>query len=327
MKKYLLIITTFLSLALQGQNKLNLVEHFTNSWCTICTSRNPGLFENINAQQDVLHIAYYPSSPYPGCIINQQNKPENDARTQFYGIYGATPRIVINGVVQPTSANYANSAIFNPFKNLSADIAVTVTQQTVNDSIKSIVTIKRLTNKNYAALKLHVLYVEDTLFYNSPNGENKHYNVFRKSANGITGTDIVLPATANDSITIETATQTNVAWNQSRIYTLVFVQNASDKTILNVAKSNTEKSGSTSIKALQDIGVELFPNPATDMLHISLSHIGPHKISITNMLGTEMLHTIISNSAKLDLTGFNKGIYFVSIENTSGKSTQKVLIK
>lgn len=327
MKKILLIITTTLSTVLLGQNKVTLVEHFTNTLCSVCSSRNPGLYQNLRAQQDVLHIAYHPSAPYTACILNQHNKTENDAKTNYYGVYGSTPRIVINGVVQSASANYANASIFNPFKNIAADVSILVKQTIEGDLIKSTVSVKRLTNAVLSNLKLHVMYVEDTLFYNAPNGENQHYDVFRKAASNIQGVDITLPNNINDSLVILTQTTTNSAWNKNRIYTLAYVQSVSDKTILNAAKSNTAKTNSTGIKTLQDIGVQLFPNPTSEALYINLNNSGLNKISITNMLGGEMLNIAINNSEKIDLTRFSKGVYFVSVENELGKTIQKVLIK
>ncbi|MES2727183.1 MAG: T9SS type A sorting domain-containing protein [Bacteroidota bacterium] len=327
MKKILLIITTALSMALQGQNKATLVEHFTNTLCSVCSSRNPGLYQNLRAQQDILHIAYHPSAPYTGCILNQHNKVENDAKTNYYGVYGSTPRIVINGIVQSASTYYANASIFNPFKNIAADVSILVKQTVEGDLIKSTVSVKRLTSAVLNNLKLHVMYVEDTLFYNAPNGENQHYDVFRKAASNIQGVDITLPNNIDDSLVVLTQTTVNSAWNKNRMYTLAFVQNANDKTILNAAKSNALKSNSTGINGLQDIGVQLFPNPAGGVLYISLNSIGLNKISITNMLGSEVLNTTINDTDKLDLTGFSKGVYFISIENALGKTTQKLLIK
>ncbi len=325
-KQYLLLMSAAFGTA-QAQDRAVIQEHFTNTLCSVCSSRNPGLYQNLRAQQDVLHVAYHPSAPYSGCLLNQHNKTENDARTNYYGIFGGTPRIVINGVVQSASTNYGSAGIFTPFKNIAADVSVLVKQTVEGDLIKSTISVKRLTNATLSNLKLHVLYVEDTLFYNAPNGESQHYDVFRKAASNIQGVDLTLPANVNDSVVTLTQTASNSAWNKNRIYTLAFVQNASDKTILNAAKSNSVKATSTGIKTLQDIGVQLFPNPATDVLHINLNNNGLNKISIINILGTEVLNTHIYTSEKLDLSKYSKGIYFVSIENAQGKTTQKVLIK
>jgi hypothetical protein len=326
-KQFLFITFIGFGLFVQAQNKVILQEHFTNTLCSVCASRNPGLYTNIRTQQDVLHVSYYPSSPYPACILNQHNKTENDARTNFYGVYGSTPRIVLNGVVQPSSTNYASVDIFTPFKSIAADLSISIQQTLESDLIKSKVWVKRLTNKLYSNLKLQVMYVEDTLFYNAPNGESQHYDVFRKSANGIQGIDINLPSNIGDSILLLSQTAINSAWNKNRIYTLAFVQDGADKTILNTAKSATNKLSSSGIKNLSDLGIKVYPNPATAHLNIELSNNENTNVSLINILGELVLFEQLNNSKCLEISSLNKGLYFLEIENSRGKSTQKIIIK
>jgi hypothetical protein len=315
------------SITTQAQNKAILNEHFTNTLCSVCASRNPGLYNNLRAQQDVLHIAYHPSSPYSGCVLNKHNKAENDARTNYYNVYGGTPRIVLNGVVQSSSSNYASADIFTPFKSIAADVSILVNQTLEGDLIKSTISVKRLTNQIYSNLKLQVMYVEDTLFYNSPNGESQHYDVFRKSVNGIQGVDITLPTNIGDSTIILNQTTVNSAWNKNRIYTLAFIQNTTDKSILNAAKSTTSKVSNTGIKSIKDLGIQVYPNPANEYLNIELSNNENTNISLINILGEVVLNKQINNSEKLALSNLSKGIYFLSIENVTGKATQKLIIK
>ncbi len=323
----LTIISFLMVFYANAQNKTILVEHFTNTLCSVCASRNPGFYDNLRTQQDVLHIAYHPSSPYSGCVLNQHNKTENDARTNYYSVYGGTPRIVLNGSVQSASLNYASANIFNSFKNIAADVSVNVSQTIEGNLIKSHISIIRLTNTPYNNLKLHVLYVEDTIFYNAPNGEYTHFDVFRKSANGIQGTDIVLPTNLGDSNIIFTETAINTAWNKNRIYTLAFVQNTSDKNILNVAKSNTNKTSSTGFKTLEELGIKVYPNPANDYVNIDLLNNEKTKVTIINTLGGVVFNKEIVASEKIDLTIYNKGIYFLNLENSNGKIVKKIIIK
>lgn len=323
----LTIISFLMVFYAKAQNKTILVEHFTNTLCSVCASRNPGLYDNLRAQQDVLHVAYHPSSPYSGCVLNQHNKTENDSRTNYYSIYGGTPRIVLNGSVQSASLNYASANIFNSFKNITADVSVNVSQTIEGNLIKSNISVIRLTNMSYSNLKLHVQYVEDTIFYNSPNGEYTHFDVFRKSANGTQGIDIVLPTNVGDSNIISSETAINTAWNKNRIYTLAFVQNTSDKNILNVAKSNPTKSSSTGVKTLEELGIKVYPNPANEYVNIDLLNNEKTKVSIINILGEVVFNKEIVESEKIDLTRFNKGVYFLNLEKSNGKFVKKLIVK
>ena len=111
----------------QGVPQTVLVEHFTNTRCSVCFSRNPGFYANLRQQPaTTLHLAYHPSSPYRLCAFSQQNPTENDARTNYYGIYGATPRLVLNGSVIPIGANYADPALFTPFQGQTSPLSIQV---------------------------------------------------------------------------------------------------------------------------------------------------------------------------------------------------------
>src|SRR6185436_4956285 len=105
MKRFLLYI--FISMTfgtgLAQVPKKTVVEHFTNTKCSVCAARNPGFNANLNHQANVIRLAIHPSSPYSGCLLYNQNATDNDARTNYYGVYGGTPRLVINGNVVPNS--------------------------------------------------------------------------------------------------------------------------------------------------------------------------------------------------------------------------------
>lgn len=324
-KFYLLGLVMLASNLLNAQNQSVLVEHFTNTLCSICASRNPGFYQNLQSQQDVLHIAYHPSSPYAACILNKHNKTENDDRTIYYGVYGGTPRLVINGVVQSSSTNYASAAIFNPFKNITADVLLKANQVIVGDSIKSFVTIKRLTNQALSNLKLQILYVEDTLFYNAPNGESKHFDVFRKSASGWQGLTVNIPAQINDSVVIQTSTAINTAWNKDRIYTLAFLQNTDNKQIINTSKSVGSDKIGTSIEKVNALLAKVYPNPFADVLQIDLVKPMTSYLKILNRLGEVVFTTTLISSKSIDISHLPQGIYFLSIENEHEKFIQKIV--
>src|SRR5688572_6916976 len=116
MKKLTLLSLIFISsVAIAQVPKKVIVEHFTNTKCSICASKNPGFYTNLAAHPGVLHLSVYPSSPYAACLLSQQTQPESDARTNYYGIYGGTPRFIIQGTVLPSNTNYADASIFTPY--------------------------------------------------------------------------------------------------------------------------------------------------------------------------------------------------------------------
>src|SRR5690606_9795145 len=202
-----------------------IVEHFTNSVCGTCASRNPAFFANLNAQDSVLHIAIHPSSPYATCIFNTHNVSENDGRTNFYGIYGTTPRLVIQGTPISAIANYGDAAIFAPFLNQTSPVSIIVRQFKVgNDSVKSVVVVKTEATHTLSNLKLFVALVENPVLYNAPNGENTQRNVFRKAVTTVTGDGFSLPATIGDSVVYSKTSLISSVWNFNAIHSLAILQ-------------------------------------------------------------------------------------------------------
>lgn len=123
--KTLLLLFFGLSSQLFSQVPGNiLVEHFTNTKCSVCASRNPGFQANLNAHPAVKLLSIHPSAPYSTCLLSQQNTADNDARTNYYGVYGGTPRLVINGTVISASVNYGAASVFTPFENLTKSFQI-----------------------------------------------------------------------------------------------------------------------------------------------------------------------------------------------------------
>lgn len=78
----------------------------------------------------------------------------------------------------------------------------------------------------------------------------------------------------------------------------------------------------------------LSPNPASQnsMLKIKSADNSSVKISIYNSLGSVVSEETTElvkgeNKINLSLSNFNSGVYFVTIENNSGKTTQRLIVK
>ncbi len=81
-------------------------------------------------------------------------------------------------------------------------------------------------------------------------------------------------------------------------------------------------------------GITIYPNPANDNLRINVKDQTKTDfiLTISDLSGravlTEELNTVlISNNAQLDISKLNKGMYFISLSNKEGTSTQKLIIQ
>lgn len=311
----------YISSFAQAVPKKVIVEHFTNSYCSICASRNPGFYNNLWQFADVLHIAYHPSAPYAACPINKHNKSENDARTNYYGVYGSTPRIVIQGNVVPPAADYTAASLFQNETGKTSSFDVKIMMQALSPGAAVIkVIIKKVDTGSSTTAYLYAAIVEDTLFYMANNGESKHYDVFRKA---VWGNSVSLPANVGDSAEYSEVVNMDAAWNTSRIYSIAMLQ-GSDKKMIQAAGSN-HFAATLGMEAIgQNSDIIIFPNPAGDVLHVSGLDKG--LISIYDMIGKPVVVEKVKGPVyNMDISLLPKGTYLLKYGYEGGEHTMKLL--
>lgn len=293
-----------------------LVEHFTNSRCSICAARNPAFYGTLRQQPGVLHVAYHPSSPYAACVFSQQNRVENDARTNFYGVYGGTPRLVINGAVIPAGQNYADPAMYAPFQGQTSPFAITTTLAAQGtDSVRVTVQLTTVAAHSYPTLTLYVPLVEDTVFYAAPNGEPRHYDVFRRSFTG-TAPLTVTPATpVGGTTTVRRTLYRDPSWTADRLYAIAIVQDAG-RAVVQAAASPLLNSAVNGLPEAAETTLRAYPNPVTDKLLLTgTEHL--RALSITNALGQVVDQQAYAEAA-LDLAHLPPGLYVLRALTEAG---------
>lgn len=302
-----------------------LVEHFTNTRCSVCGSRNPGFYQNLNNHPQILHVAFHPSAPYKACVLHQHNPTENDARTNYYGVYGATPRFVILGKVIPSFTDYGDAAMFQPFMNQQSDFALrTDIRRTHYDSITVSVTLSIADTHTINTIRIYAGVAEKELRYAAPNGEQLHHDVFRKKALELT----VTPQQQKGDSTTWTATiWRHPEWNLAELYPIAIINNEANKEVLQAAAGG--KLGfQTGIFEQEQyhIQVEAFPNPVHNRLYLTLPNGLSHQVSLYNPQGVAVHNEL--NSISIDTENLPDGLYLLVVQPTSccKPITRKILI-
>lgn len=82
----------------------------------------------------------------------------------------------------------------------------------------------------------------------------------------------------------------------------------------------------TNVAELEPVALQIYPNPARDVVNIVSSEL-IQEIRLINMLG-QMIHTstVESASVQLNVSGFDRGIYFIQIRTDKGFTTERVQI-
>ncbi|GGH77741.1 T9SS type A sorting domain-containing protein [Phaeocystidibacter marisrubri] len=312
MKAILLTLASFFTLHATAQvPKAIVVEHFTNSRCSICASRNPGLYTNLDANPEVMHIAYHPSSPYSNCIFSQHNPSENDLRTNFYGVYGATPRIVINGDV--TNKSFTSSDLFDPYKNAMSEFDVRLTHRLTVDSVHIRLVVK-VVAQGSSQFQLTVGVAEDTVYYNAPNGEGTHYDVFREFA---VHDQMYAAATVGDSTVYEWSLARRNAWNGNALYAYALLQDSSTDDLLQAGRS-AKVANSIGMGEMRAEDFRIYPNPASTVVKFEkFVHF-----SLFDMTGREVREGFADG---MEVRQLPSGVYILRL-NVEGESIVRRLI-
>jgi len=304
-----------------------VVEHFTNSVCGTCANRNPAFFSNLGAQDSVLHLAIHPSSPYATCAFNTHNVNENDGRTNFYGIFGSTPRLVIQGTAISAVANYGDAAIFAPFINQTSPASIIMRQFKVgSDSVKSVVVVKTEAAHTLSNLKLFVALVENPVLYNAPNGENFHRNVFRKAVTTVTGDVFTLPAIIGDSVVFSKTSLISPVWNFNAIHSLAILQESGNNSVVQSAVSKPGDGTPMGIgKIEKPKAFEIYPNPANEFLILKNNTGEKAVFTIFNAMGKLVFSDSFLNDYNFTTTDLTSGLYFVSIQKNTKNYSYKFI--
>ncbi len=307
----------------QAVSQVVLVEHFTNTRCSICFNRNPGFYANLRQQPTgTLHIAYHPSSPYRLCQFSQQNPTENDARTNFYGIYGSTPRLVVNGQVIPSGQNYADPAVFAPAQGQVSPLAVQVALTRLGaDSLAATVEIRTVAAHTLTGTTLYVALAEDTVFYAAPNGETRHYDVFRQAFTGAAPLAFV-PAPVGSAVTVRRTVAVRPDWAVPRLYALAMVQQPGGRMVQAGASAvlGTTPLGLTASIETLTSAAEIYPNPAHHLLTIRRANGSlPATATLLDGLGRAIRQWPLSGAdEQVSLSGVVPGTYVVRIQAGGG---------
>ncbi len=314
-----LIVLCLATMAAKAQQipRTVIAEHFTNTYCSVCALANPPLFNNLSSFPQVLHIAYYPSAPYAACPLNQHNKPEADARTNFYGVYGATPRLAVGGTIVPSP--WANPAIFSSQLPVTTSFSVSVTIDAKGaDSVATTVSVKKVDTSSLTSLDLFGALVEDTLFVAAANGEPMSMDVFRKALWGNTSLSITAPAAVGDSLVYAVTLPVHSAWNRNRIYGMAILQR-SDKYVVQAGRSALLPPATATGNMAMKSGLRIFPNPASHTITINGIERETQAIVI-DAAGNAVTRTSVSSTANtIDIHTLAPGIYTVQIEGYAGK--------
>ena len=242
-----------------------LVEHFTNTPCPICANNNPKVYRVIDRNADLVnHISIHTDSPYPSCELHNFNPVDNGARQDYYNVR-STPRVYINGVL--SSASQEARFESDLMAAIAAPLPLSVTMQEIGatQQRQAKVNITAKTSLEASDYRIFVAVVEKTVEFNAPNGETLHRDVLRDFVTAPEG-DVFTPPLLNETLNLEYNVTIPPGVAIGEAYIMVYIQDLNTGEVLGSAIHSENTTSTNDLGTL--VGMQLFPNPATDIIEV-----------------------------------------------------------
>ncbi len=144
--------------------------------------------------------------------------------------------------------------------------------------------------------------------------------------------------TFNTAIYIGHDSQTNYTWNlNGYLEPIAPIENdgtynafgfgADVHSAIAVKVFNANELGINEVK--ENVGL-LYPNPANDLVTISLQTLGNGQLNVVDLSGKTVLDqtlVLTNNKAQVNISSFDSGIYFFNVTTDDGKTTQFKVVK
>jgi len=307
------MIFLFGCLVVKGQEvpRYVLIEHFTNTWCPICASRNPSLFSLIQQYpKNVHHVSFHPPIPYSGCPLYQFNKTDNQERTGFYGVIG-TPTVILNGGNLMGGSPLVTKDQITKEIARTSPLSVLVAESGQGNNRSA--TIKLKASASIAGdLRLIVLLAERNLRFTASNGELDHYNVMRKYLTPAGGQKISITQAGEQNFTFNF--KDTAGWKPEEIYALALVQNYTNKEIIN-SGTRFDQATTPVLSTHQVTGIKIYPTLVDQAFYIDYFFQNPARLEIYNTRGQLVLQKqqIYGRNPEITIEGLTPGVYLIKL--------------
>ena len=343
-RSMLLIAGMFFSFASQGQSqRLMLFEEFTGENCPPCAIYNPGLNQLLDANaQKIVSIKYQTNIPFGTPRLYDYNPSDVDNASIYYSNASA-PYGHMDGNTWSGPVFSFNQAILDARYTVPSPFAISVshTFSPVYDTIftrTAIVATQAISGMLQLRAKIAVT-EKDITGFTSYNGENHFQNVMRKLLPEATGTPLPANWAVGDSVVIEAQWEIyggdpTPDWAQLQV--LAFVQNETNKDVMQTGFSPAFITTSTPNPALGEKEISVWPNPVADMLSIQADFEHPTDVSISMVdaqgaspLCPIHLHDVTMLNEQIPLSSMlPTGVYMLKVQTDENViAVRKVIVQ
>ena len=326
-----------------------LYEVFTSSTCGPCTPGNANFHNVISGKEDECTFIKYQQN-FPG-TGDPYATETSVARRGFYAV-SSIPRMEIDGGWDKNASSF-NSSLHTEARDLTENFSVITLNATFDKWAQEVSTdISISSSASLENISVYAAIIETYTENNfKTNGEREFSNVFKRFMSGAEGElisitkgtdlsknystvfwgDYRLPNNGASSSWIDNDTEHSVE-DFSNLKVLVWVQDNATKRVLQSAYATETALSIDELK--NELNVNVYPNPTTGIsfVTIDLKQASEVTFTLTNTAGqvveTKTMNTINAgeNNLTLDLSTYNNGVYFLTIQTAEGTSTKKIVV-
>ena len=312
----LLFVLLFLDISAQNERIL-LLENFTNTGCETCAQQIPELDALIAANSDkVAAIQYHVNWPSDSDPMYLYNPVDNEARTVHYGVTGV-PHVVIDGNHFSGTPNQLNQNIINLLLTQESPIEMHLDFEVDEDTNLLSTHVMGISATATSNLSLFVGIIEREAHFDSasgPNGERIFYHVMKSLLPNASGQAIENLA-INESFDFSFTCTIDHFFNLNQLEAIAWIQASNgSKAVLQACKARGHQSHDENLNDTPCI----YPNPTKGQVYIKSPML--QKVSVFNLNGQRVFESTCHGMMYLNLRDFGTGLFVIKV----GSHIQKV---
>lgn len=329
----------------QATNKAVVIEEGTGTWCGWCprgavamdymVSTYPNDFIGIAVHNgDPMTVTAYDNgadiSGFPGCNVDRVLLDASVSQSAFQQYYNDRVNLGvpanIGATVSGTGSSVtidASATFYTPVSSANFRLGVVIVENGVTG------TTSGYAQANYYSGGTTAMGGYESLPDPVPAAQMVYDHVGRALLGGYSGQAGSVPATITDGTVANYSFNYTVPSTSTRanMKAVVMLLDLTTGEIVNATEVSIAEAG---IDNIDEISLEVYPNPASDIVNVSFEAEGDYTITITDLAGRE-----VATQSLLNLTGsqkiavptndLNSGNYIISVA-TAGSSYSQVLV-
>ena len=299
--------------------RMLLIESFTNSGCENCAQQNPELDELIASNSDrVAAIQYHVNWPSDSDPMYLRNPTDNETRTAYYEVTGV-PHVVVDGNHFSGTPNQLNQNIIDLLLTQESPLEMQVDFEVDQDVHTLYTHVTGQSAMAFSNLRLFVGTIEKNVHFDAapgPYGECDYFNVMYRLLPDASGQTIEYLA-SNEPFDYRYTCPLDHFYDPEQLDVIAWIQASNgSKTVLQACKAK----GHHGFDENDHNTACIYPNPTTGQIFIKTPI--PQKVSIFNLKGQCVFESRCLDTIQLNLRDFGTGLFFIKV----GSHIQKINI-